>query len=335
MKIGIIGCGLIGRKRALSLQDDDKIVACCDTNRKIGLKFSEDFNCKYFKSYKELLKKTDCDIIIVSVVNKYAREISSNCLKQKKHVLLEKPMGRNYRESQFIFNDADHYKKYFNKLLKVGFNHRFHPAISKAKELFDSNSIGNLLYIRGVYGHGGRPGMEKEWRASKDLCGGGELLDQGVHLIDLSLWFAGDIKDVFGRKSTKFWNIEVEDNVFMLLTSTSNVDIQLHVSWTNWKNTFQFELYGDKGYLKINGLGGSYGEETLEFGLRKKEGGVPDIKLFTFDKEDISWKKEWIEFKSAISENRNVLGDAQDGLKANKIIEKIYESTIKKEIIKL
>jgi predicted dehydrogenase len=183
------------------------------------------------------------------------------------------------------------------------------------------------MFIRGNYGHGGRPEMEKEWRSSVDLCGGGELLDQGVHLIDLGCWFAGSIKSVFGRVKTKFWNTEVEDNAFILMESETGVDIQLHVSWTNWKNIFSFSIFGTEGYLRIEGLGGSYGPESLEFGKRKKEGGRPDIELFDFPSEDVSWVNEWKEFKTAIVENRNPVGDGNDGLRANQIIKAIYLSS--------
>jgi predicted dehydrogenase len=331
MRVGIIGCGLIGRKRALALETTDIIVACCDTNKEVGKKFAEDFNCKFYCKYLDLLANTNCDIIIVAVINKNAQKIVSFSLKMGRYVLVEKPMGMNYKESEKILDDVNENKS----ILKVGFNHRFHPALLKAKQLFDINSIGKLLIIKGNYGHGGRPGMENEWRSSKELCGGGELLDQGVHLIDLSRWFAGDIKKVFGKIRTKFWDIEVEDNAFMLLKSKSNVDIQLHVSWTNWKNSFSFELYGTEGYLKINGLGGSYGKETLEFGKRKKEGGIPEIEHFEFDEKDTSWNKEWLDFKSSINNNREPIGNVVDGSKANQIIDAIYKSSKKNKFIKI
>lgn len=342
MKVGIIGCGLIGRKRVLSLQNDDILVACCDINEEIGIKFSEEFKCDYFNKYSDLIKLTDCDIIIVSVINKFAKEIVLHALKHNKHVLLEKPMGRNVKESLSMYNESLKHQKIF----KIGFNHRFHPAIRKAKELL--NSIGKILFIRAHYGHGGRPYMETEWRASKDLCGGGELLDQGVHLIDLCRWFVGEVKSVFGQVETKFWDIEVEDNAFMLLkiidntdsnqywhneSMTSVIDAQLHVSWTNWKNSFQFEIYGSEGYLKINGLGGWYGKETLEFGL-KNLGKVPNIRTYAYDSDD-SWAKEWENLKESINNNVQPIGNYEDGLKANTIIEAVYKSSLKNKIIKL
>lgn len=328
MNISIIGCGLIGQKRAMALQNDDTLVSCCDNNKDILNNYATKFGCKGYANYKDLIDSNESEVIVVAVVNKYALPIISYALSKGKHVLAEKPLGRNTTEAKELVAYALENKV----ILKTGFNHRFHPAVWQAKEMLNLGIIGKLMTIRARYGHGGRPGMEKEWRASKDLCGGGELLDQGVHIIDLCHWFAGDIKSVFGKAATKFWELEVEDNAFALMESASGVDIQFHVSWTNWKNIFSFELFGEDGYLRIEGLGGSYGPETLEFGLRKKEGGKPEVQLFDYPPEDLSWNKEWKEFIEAIKNNREPIGSGADGLYANRIIEAIYKSSNTKEL---
>ena len=354
MNIGIIGCGLIGRKRALALSNDDKLIACCDVNSEVAKRFGTEFSCKYFSDYKKLLNETDCNAVVVAVVNKYAKEIIIDSLKKGKHVIAEKPLGRNVEEAKEIVRSqksqpeadqpsAEEVRGQRSEsggvgsneyaVLKTGFNHRFHPAVWKAKQLTDEGKIGKIITIRARYGHGGRPGMGKEWRASKELCGGGELLDQGVHVIDLIRWFGGDVNEVFGTIETKFWDMEVEDNTFAVLKTDRDVTASFHVSWTNWKNIFSFEIFGTEGYLRIEGLGGSYGSETLEFGIRKKESGKPDIELFDFPPEDISWIKEWEEFKKAIEEQREPIGSRLDGLKANEVIEALYRSSRERRIV--
>ena len=328
MNVAIVGCGLIGRKRALALSSEDKLIACCDTNLESAKKFGQEFDCIFFDDYKKLLNETDCDVIVVSVVNKYAKEIIINALRNGKNVIAEKPLGRNVEEAREIVGSSEYaVGSKNNVVLKTGFNHRFHPAIWQAKHMADEGKIGKIFNIRARYGHGGRAGMEKEWRASKYLCGGGELLDQGVHVIDLIRWFGGEIKEVFGKVETKFWEIEVEDNAYAILKTYNDVTASLHVSWTNWKNVFSFEIFGTDGYLKIEGLGGSYGQETLEYGKRRKEGGLPYIELFEFPPEDLSWKREWTEFKNAVTEGRPVIADGYDGLKANEVVEAIYKSS--------
>jgi predicted dehydrogenase len=332
MKVAIIGCGLIGRRRAMALDEEDSLIACCDTSEAAAKKLAEDFSCGCFTDHKSLLSEVDFDIAVVAVVNKYAKQIVVDCLRSRKHVLVEKPLGRDASEAGEIVDTLRRSQSHGQQVptspvLKTGFNHRFHPAVWKAKELADAGEIGRIFNIRATYGHGGRPGMENEWRASKDLCGGGELLDQGVHVIDLIRWFGGEIKELSGSVETKFWEMEVEDNAYVIARTEKDVTAFFQVSWTNWRNLFSFEIFGTEGYLKISGLGGSYGNESLEIGKRKKEGGRPNIEVIEFPPEDVSWKEEWKELKSAISEKRNPIGDGYDGLKANEVIEAIYKSS--------
>jgi predicted dehydrogenase len=348
MNVVIIGCGLIGRKRELALDPEDKLAACCDTNYEAAETFGREFSCKPFSDYIELFNETEFEAVVVAVVNKYIKEIVIEALRRGKNVIAEKPLGRNSRESNEMIKALEEWNKgglgksnlpsIRNSnipILKTGFNHRFHPAIWQAKKMLDNGDIGKPFNIRARYGHGGRPGMEKEWRSSKDLCGGGEMLDQGVHIIDLIRWFGGEIKEVFGKVETKFWPLEVEDNAMAILKTEKDVSASLHVSWTNWKNIFSFEIFGTNGYLKIEGLGGSYGPETLEFGKRKPEGGKPDIQLFEFPTEDVSWKNEWKEFKTSILEKRDVIGNGFDGLKANEVIEAIYMSNKELRVVEI
>lgn len=330
MRVAIIGCGLIGKKRALALGPEDILVACCDTNEAAAEKFGTEFNSVSYSDYHALLKNPEFDVGIVSIVNKSAKQIVISLLGLNKHVLAEKPLGRNAAEAREMVNAVPP-----GIILKTGFNHRFHPAIWQAKKLLDSGAIGKVFNIRAAYGHGGRAGMEKEWRASKDLCGGGELLDQGVHIIDLIRWFGGEIKELTGKVETKFWHMEVEDNAYVIAETEKNVTCLFHVSWTNWRNTFSFEMFGTEGYLKIIGLGGSYGSEVLEIGRRKPEGGKPDIETIEFPADDISWKEEWAEFKSAISEKRSPIGNGIDGLRANQVIDAIYRSSNENRTVSL
>jgi predicted dehydrogenase len=224
------------------------------------------------------------------------------------------------------------------------------------------------MFIRAVYGHGGRPGYDKEWRADPDLAGGGELLDQGVHIVDLCRWFLGDFAEVFGFISTYVWgtdragergsggageqrsrgaeqvspapqhlctSAQVEDNAFALLRTADGRVAQFHTSWTQWKNCFTFEVFGRDGYVRVDGLGGSYGPERLEIGRRKKEGGVPEVELFEFPGPDLSWQAEWQEFTSAIRDGRQPLANGEDGLQAMRLIAAIYESAHTGQVVHL
>jgi predicted dehydrogenase len=324
MNVAIIGAGFIGSKRASSLGKNDKLVMVCDTKISAAKELSRKYNSTFTDEYQQVANNSVIDVAFISIINKFATPISIDMLKSGKDVLCEKPLGRNLEESLQILKAAEK----SGKILKTGFNHRFHGAIMKAKELIDGNTIGKIINIRARYGHGGRSGMEQEWRCSKDLCGGGELLDQGVHIIDLCRWFLNrEISQVYGRVYNSIWKTEVEDNAFFHLEFGDNVLAQCHVSWTNWKNIFSFEIFGDQGYLKINGLGGSYGKEKLEIGYRNIDGGVPDIEKYEFQDVDDSWALEWKEFKKAIKGNKRSIGSGYDGYEANRIVDAIYRSS--------
>jgi len=332
MNIAVIGAGLIGNKRARALGKDDNLIIVCDTNIKRAKEMAFLYGIDYTDDINDVSTNKIVDIAVISVINKYILPIAVKMLKSKKHILCEKPLGKNANESKKIIELAEK-----NKLiLKTGFNHRFHPAIMKAKSIVDSGQIGEIINIRCRYGHGGRPGMENEWRCSKDLCGGGELLDQGVHLIDLTRWFLNsEIKEVFGQVYTSFWNIEVEDNVFFTLKSDNNIYVQCHASWTNWKNIFSYEIFGKIGYISINGLGGSYGLESLEVGIHQPKGGIPKIEKYEFPENDQSWILEWIDFTTAIEKGMPPNGSGIDGYIANKIVGAIYKSSEKNKPVSL
>src|SRR5260370_3190054 len=194
----------------------------------------------------------------------------------------------------------------------------------KARALIDAGGLGPLLFVRGRYGHGGRLGYEREWRADRQVSGGGELLDQGVHLIDLARWFLGDFRDVTGSIHTYFWNIEVEDNGFLLLRTAQNQVAQLHVSWTEWKNLFSLEICAKHAKLEINGLGGSYGIERLTLHQMLPRLGPPETTIWEYPGEDLSWQREFQAFSEAARLRRKPAASLQDARAALEIVHHLY-----------
>jgi predicted dehydrogenase len=324
MNIAIIGAGLIGRKRAAALMHfpDDRLAVVCDIDRQSTAALAGEHGCDAVTDWRDVIARDNIDAAIVATANAALEPIACAALQSGRHVLCEKPLGRDLAEARAMTAAAAG----AGRTLKTGFNHRFHPGIMRARQIADADGIGTIFSMRARYGHGSRPGMEKEWRSSKELCGGGELLDQGVHVIDLMRWFGGEFTEVYARVETKFWPIEIEDNAFAIVTTDRGVTASMHVSWTNWKNVFSLEIFGDAGSLAINGLGGSYGPETLEWARRKPEGGRPDIETFSFPDEDISWREEWREFRAALAEGRRPIADGLDGEEANRVVAMMYES---------
>jgi predicted dehydrogenase len=322
--VAIIGAGRIGMKRAVALRkfDNCRLMVTVDVNRNAAEALAAEFGGEIETDWKKVVTRNDVHVVIVATPNKFLTPISIAALENEKHVICEKPLGRNTGESKKIIGAAAK----SGMLVKTGFNHRHHPAIARAKQLLENGEIGSLCFMRCRYGHGGRPGYDREWRADRDLSGGGELLDQGIHVVDLFRWFAGDFDEAFGYTATYFWDMKVEDNAFAIFKKKDGIIATMHTSWTQWKNVFSFEIFGKDGYLVIEGIGGSYGPETLKVGKRKLESGPPDENIFEFPDGDISWEEELKEFISAIENNREPVGNGLDGHKANRMIEAVYES---------
>lgn len=321
--VAIIGCGLIGRKRSKSIVDA-KLIVCADVDEARAKSLASDFpDCVATTDWLSAVQRDDVDIVIVAATNDALVRISLAAVNMGKHVLVEKPAARNVRELDELIEAADRHKVQ----VRVGFNHRYHPALLKARELVDAGELGELMFIRGRYGHGGRKGYDREWRANPGLSGGGELIDQGVHLIDLSRWFLGDFTEIQGFAHTYFWDMSVDDNGFMLLKTIKRQAALLHVSCTEWKNLFSLEIYGHEAKIHIEGLGGSYGVERLSFYKMLPEMGPPDTAIWEYPRGDNSWMLEFADFLEDIRLNRTPSANLNDARSALSVVEKIYKDS--------
>lgn len=321
--VAILGCGLIGQKRSKFL-GDAKLVVCADVNEERAKSLSTGHpDCTWTSDWRSAVQRDDVDIVIVATTNDALVETSLAAINAGKHVLVEKPAARTVRELDLLIDAAEKN----NVRVRVGFNHRYHPALLKAHELMESGELGELMFIRGRYGHGGRKGYDREWRANPALSGGGELIDQGVHLIDLSRWFLGNFTEINGFAHTYFWDMPVDDNGFMILKTEKKQTAFLHVSCTEWKNLFSLEIYGQDAKLHIEGLGGSYGVEKLSFYKMLPEMGPPDTTIWEYPRGDNSWKLEFEEFLEDIRLNRVPSANLKDAREALLVVEKIYKDS--------
>ena len=335
IRVAIVGCGLIGTRRAreVNRNSDTHLEFVVDSVPERRDKLAEEFRCQPLPHWKQVVDDQSIDLIIVSTPNNQLAEIGTAALQAGKHVLVEKPPGRNLGEARQLAEAA----KTSSRVLKIGFNHRYHPAISKAKSLVDQGVIGDLINIRARYGHGGRPGYEKEWRGDLEQAGGGELTDQGVHVADLVHWFAGVPSQAFALLQTAVWPISpLEDNAFGLFSYDNGIVASFHTSWTQWKNLFSFEVYGQKGSVSIEGLGGSYEAEKLTTAIRNVEGGAPKMAEEVFDQPDYSWRDEWNDLVRILSSGEESFwGSPNDGIAAMTMIHGLYESAQKGIMVSL
>lgn len=320
LRVAIVGCGLIGRKRANAL-GSSHLVACADVveERARDLAGSHP-EAKPYTDWRHMLATVDADVVIVSATNNILAEATLAAVQSDRHVLVEKPAARNAAELTPVIEAAQR----ADVRVRVGFNHRYHPGLLKARELCDAGALGQLMFVRGRYGHGGRLGYENEWRADPELSGGGELLDQGAHLIDLARWFLGDLEEVSGFAHTYFWPMPVEDNGFLLLKTADQKVAFLHASCTEWKNLFSFEIYGRNAKLHVEGLGGSYGMERLAYYKMLPEMGPPEVQMWEYPGPDMSWEVEFSEFEEDIQLKRSPAPGLEDARAVLSVVEKIY-----------
>ena len=321
--VGVIGCGLIGQKRAKALGVGGKLVACADLDADRAEKLASTTGAQVYRDWRELVWSSLVDVVIVATLHDSLAEITRAAAEAGKHVLVEKPAARNVAELIPVMAAV----KEHGIKVHVGFNHRYHRSLRKAKEIVDSGALGDLMFIRGRYGHGARLGYEKEWRSNPALSGGGELIDQGPHLIDLSRWFLGDMTEVQGFAHTFFWDMPVDDNGFMLLRTVKKQTAFLHASCTEWKNLFSMEIYGKLGKLDLSGLGGSYGLEKITWYKMLPEMGPPDTTSWEFPMADDSWEVEISEFFDDIRLNREPAASLADASAALAIVEQIYKES--------
>lgn len=321
--VGIVGCGLIGQKRAKALGPLGRLVACADLDVARAESLARISGAKALPDWRELVWSPLVNVVIVATLHDSLAEITLTASEAGKHVFVEKPAARNSSELEPVMEAV---VKHGVKV-HVGFNHRYHRSLRKAKELVDSGVLGELMFVRARYGHGARIGYDKEWRADPVLSGGGELIDQGPHLIDLTRWFLGEITEVQGFAHTYFWDMPVDDNSFMLLKTANKQAAFLHVSCTEWKNLFSMEIYGKLGKIDLTGLGGSYGVEKITWYRMLPEMGPPETASWEYPMDDDSWAVEIAEFFEDIRLDRAPAASLQDAQAALKIIELVYRDS--------
>jgi predicted dehydrogenase len=323
MNYAIIGCGLIGRKRLAALGAGRLAVACDVDPKRAEALVQAAGQGRVAAGYQEAVDAPEVEAVIVSTINAALAEVTAAAIRAGKPVLVEKPAGINARQIEGLLELARERRV----PVRVGFNHRYHPALRQAREIFDSGAIGELMFIRGRYGHGGRLGYEREWRADPKLAGGGELLDQGMHLIDLARWFLGEFGSVSGHADRYYWDMPVEDNGFLDLRTARGQTAWLHVSCSEWKNLFSFEIYGKKGKLHIEGLGGSYGVERLAYYQMRPEMGPPDTTIWEYPRGDDSWACELRLLEEDARQQRTPDAGLAEALAAMLVVEAVYAAS--------
>jgi predicted dehydrogenase len=317
--VAIIGCGLVGSKRAAALPTGAQLVAVYDPDgaRAAALATRD---VEIAASAQHAIERDDVDLVIVATPHRDLARGALAALGAGRHVLVEKPGAASAADADRVAARAAG----SGLGARVGFNHRFHPALLEARRLVTEGDYGDVMFVRARYGHGGRLGYEREWRADAAVSGGGELIDQGIHLVDLTRFLAGDVSLAFADLRTTFWPMDVEDNAFLALRCDSGAFAWLHASWTEWKNLFSFEVMLERAKIEVAGLGGSYGIETLTLFEMLPEMGPPRETRRSWEGADDSWRRELSDVLSAVTGGPAIGASIADAAAALQIVDAAY-----------
>lgn len=343
MRFGLIGLGGIGqvRKAAIEQAPECSLTAAFDINKDMAAQLGND--ARFFDSADELLASDVCDAVVISTPTNFHAEQSIAAMEAGKHVIVEKPMASSLEECQRMLDVS----RKTGKVLTVGFNHRYFAAIKEMREAIQSQAIGKLSYIRAYTGHTGLSEFKSPWMYDKDIMGGGTLMDNGIHVLDLTQHLMGGVKSVTGLALTDIWKLDrSEDNGFALMRGNDNVVATFHSSWTEWKGyRFYIEAYGDKGMFRAY-----YAPMMSTLITMDKPGGKRTVKRnfyisSIFREKFKGWQSTVIqtfvdELADFIALTKDtaatgVIARAEDGVRVAEIANAVYKSSSDGELVKL
>ena len=324
LRVGIAGFGVVGKRRRkfIDAHPDLTTVAVCDRTFEREQTADDGLDC--FSDYRRLLEQ-ELDALFICMTNDMAAEVTIAGLERGLNVFCEKPPGRDLEDIARVI--AVERSRPGQKLM-YGFNHRHHDSVRDALELVRSNDLGRIINLRGVYGKSKIINFETDWRTQRSIAGGGILLDQGIHMVDLLRLFAGEFVDVKSFVSNDHWGHDVEDNAYALLRTADGVVAMLHSSATQWQHRFSLEIALEHGAIILSGLltsSKSYGAETLTvFNKTPADRGDPEGKTTAYD-ADPSWAAEISDFADAVLNDAPMkFGTSRDAWETMKLVSRIY-----------
>jgi predicted dehydrogenase len=325
LRVGIAGYGVVGKRRHQFIDQNPYflVVGVCDQKFEgTGILRGE---VHFYQDYKSLLANENLDALFVCLTNDMAREVTISGLNQNLHVFCEKPPGKNVEDIVMV-RLVESLKPHLK--LKYGFNHRYHESIKEALKIVESRALGTILNMRGIYGKSSITSPDSDWRSKREIAGGGILLDQGIHMVDLMRIFAGEFKEYYSFVENNFWNHDIEDNIYALMKTETGIVAFLHSTATEWRHRFNLEITLTRGSIFLNGIlsgSKSYGQENLRVVFRGEENGGNPLEQLTTYLEDNSWRDEINEFAEAIVNNGKILnGSSFDALKSMEMVFDIY-----------
>ncbi|MES2615092.1 MAG: Gfo/Idh/MocA family oxidoreductase [Bdellovibrionota bacterium] len=325
LRVGIAGYGVVGKRRRhfIDINEHLKTVAVCD--RKFEQPGQFDDGVFYFSDYHHMINKMELDILFVCLTNDVAPEVTILGLENSLHVFCEKPPGRTVNDIQNVIAVE---KQYPRLKLMYGFNHRYHHSVKETYKIIKEKELGSVINMRGVYGKSKIISFESDWRTKRSVAGGGILLDQGIHMLDLMRLFAGEFTQIHSFVRNDYWYHDVEDNAYAIMRTKDNIISMIHSSATQWRHKFQLEITLQKGQLILSGIlsgSKSYGAEMLTIVYANESDSGDPKEVTTRYNNDPSWQDEIAAFTQSIIYDKPIeSGSSHDALKTMELVYQIY-----------
>ena len=325
LRVGIAGYGVVGKRRRAVIDQHPAFATVAVSDVRLGDDGTFDDGVRYYDDFRKLYADP-LDVLFVCLTNDVAAEATIRGLEGGMHVFCEKPPGKDLADIARVRAVEHHHPQL---KLKYGFNHRYHDSVRDALALVQGASLGRVINLRGVYGKSAIINFESDWRTQRAKAGGGILLDQGIHMVDLLRLFAGEFTQVHSFISNSFWNHDVEDNAYALMRTAAGVVAMLHSTATQWRHRFHLDIACAKGALTLSGLlsgSKSYGAETLTVAWADPDddSGDPREEVKRYDKDN-SWRDEIAEFADAILHDKAIVsGSSADALETMQLVYRIY-----------
>lgn len=325
LRVGIAGYGVVGLRRRQFIDAHPRLKTVAVSDVRFSGEGTLPDGARHYADYRDLIAREELDVLFVSLPNHIAADATIRGLRRKLHVFCEKPPGRNLDDVAAVRAVE---RRSSGLKLKYGFNHRYHDSVRDALKIMRSGRLGRVLNLNGVYGKSRIIPFDKGWRAERRFAGGGILLDQGIHMVDLMRLFAGDFDEVHSVVSNGFWRHDVEDNAYALMRTKNGIVALLHSSATLWRHRFQLDVTLERGSLTLSGIlsgSKSYGAETLTVAEATKDDSGDPRETTTRYNSDPSWRAEVFEFADAVVKNRPIVhGSSLEALKTMQHIYRIY-----------
>jgi predicted dehydrogenase len=324
LKVGIAGYGVVGKRRRIFIDQHPMLETAAVCDRIFSDEGVFDDGVRYHSEYQSLLKE-NLDLLFVAMPNNIAPDVTIAGLERGLHVFCEKPPGRDLDDIARVISCE---RRNPGLKLKYGFNHRYHDSVRDALQIVKDQTLGPILTMRGVYGKSKIVTYKDDWRTKRAIAGGGILLDQGIHMVDLMRLFAGNFVDISSYVSNNYWKTDVEDNVHALMRTDDGVVAMLHSSATEWRHRFRLEITLGHGMVILSGIlsgSKSYGAETMTVIYASDNDGGDPRETTTLYNTDNSWRDEIAEFAEAILTSNDIVdGSSSEALQTMHLVYRIY-----------